>query len=231
MLQTLEEITQRLVDRYEPERIIVFGSRATGNSGVESDIDLLVIKDTAQGPIDRRCEVERLLGDRGIALDLLVYTPREIWDLYLAGSPLIEAIVETGQVLYMRKITESWQKNAEDEYQTASLLFDHRRYRASCYHSQQCVEKALKAPLLEKGHRPPRTHDLVELRTRVRHLSYTIAPSTDDAAFLNSIYRGRYPSEEGLLPAGEPTESHARRALDGARAIVDDLDRILRAGE
>ncbi len=44
--------------------------------------------------------------------------------------------------------------------------------------------------------------------------------SLDEAVFLNSVYRGRYPSEEGLLPLGEPTEADARRALVAAETLM-----------
>jgi len=46
----------------------------------------------------------RLLDRRpGLSLDLLVYTPRELRQLYLFGSPFIEEVMDTGRVLYMRK--------------------------------------------------------------------------------------------------------------------------------
>lgn len=110
----------------------------------------------------------------------------------------------------------------QDELETASLLCEHHKYRGACYHSQQCVEKALKALLLGKGTRPARTHDLLDLRAHVLGLGYAIRLSVDEAAFLNSVYRGRYPTDEGLLPSGEPREDDARRALGAARQAVED---------
>lgn len=108
MLTTLEAVIQRLITVYDPERIILFGSHATGSAREGSDIDLLIVKDTEQRPIDRRVEVERLLSDRRVPLDLLVYTPRELLDLYAAGSPFIQEVLESGRVLYMRKTTAAW---------------------------------------------------------------------------------------------------------------------------
>lgn len=49
----------------------------------------------------------------------------------------------------------------------------------------------------------------------------------DDAVFLNSVYRGRYPTEEGLLPYGEPTEADARRALNIAETVIRHLEGVL----
>ena len=47
MLRTVEDITARIVDAYEPDRIIAFGSGMTGTVPAGSDLDLLVVKDTS----------------------------------------------------------------------------------------------------------------------------------------------------------------------------------------
>lgn len=220
MLTTLDAIIQRLIAGYDPDRIILFGSRASGSADEESDIDLLVVKETDRRPVERRIEVERLLADRQVPLDVFVYTPREMWDLYAAGSALIEAVVESGRVLYMRKATAAWFADAQEEVESASILFGYKKYRGVCRHSQQGVEKGLKALLLEVGTRPPRTHDIVELLNLVVAGGTRIDLPLDDAIFLNSVYRGRYPTEEGLLPYGEPTEADARRALSIGESVI-----------
>jgi HEPN domain-containing protein/predicted nucleotidyltransferase len=220
MLTTLDAIIERLIAGYDPDRIILFGSHASGNADEESDIDLLLVKETDRRPIERRIEVERLLADRQVPLDVHVYTPREMWDLYAAGSPLIEAVVESGRVLYMRKATAAWFADAQEEVESASILFGCQKYRGVCGHSQQGVEKGLKALLLELGRRPPRTYDIVELLNLVVAGGTRIELPLDDAVFLNSVYRGRYPAEEGLLPYGEPTGADARRALGIAESVI-----------
>ena len=47
MLQTIDDVVERLVREYDPDRIILFGSRALGTATEDSDIDLLVVKETA----------------------------------------------------------------------------------------------------------------------------------------------------------------------------------------
>lgn len=223
MLTTLNAVVQRLVDEYDPERVILFGSRASGRTQQDSDIDLMVVKDTTRRPIDRRIEVGRLLADRLMPLDVVVYTPRELWTLYRAGSPFIQDVLEHGRVLYMRNVTSAWLEDAEDELDTATLLFDHGKYRSACLHSQQAVEKALKALVLERGHRPARTHDVVDLLHAAVAEAWSPTLTTDDAVYLSSIYQGRYPTEEGLLPHGEPTLEDARRARDAAHGLVESV--------
>jgi HEPN domain-containing protein/predicted nucleotidyltransferase len=227
MLFTLEDVVQRIVESYEPDRVLLFGSRARDDADEGSDYDLLIVKDTDRRPIDRRVDVERLLGDRRIPLDILVYTPREIWDLYAMGSPLIAAILESGRVLFMRKATAAWLGEAREELDVARILLDHRKFRGACLHSQQGTEKALKALLFEKGRQPARTHDVIELLNQVRAEGYEVNLSLDDAAFLTSVYRGRYPTEEGLLPHGEPTAGDAGRAYDAAMKVLQRVEQVL----
>lgn len=227
MLRTIDDVVQRLIERYDPERIILFGSHATGRPQEGSDVDLLIVKETDRRPIDRRVEVERLLCDRSFPLDLLVYTPRELRDLYALGSPFIEEVIESGKVLYMRKATAALLAEAQEELESASILFDHHKYRGVCLHSQQCVEKGLKSLLLERGRRPPRTHNIVDLLNLVTAEGWAVDLPMDEAVFLNSVYRGRYPTEEGLLPHGEPTREDARRALRAAEGFLKDLRPML----
>lgn len=227
MLKTLKDVTDRLIECYQPDRVILFGSRSTQITSEESDVDLLIIKDTEKRAIDRRIEVEKMLFDREIPLDLIIYTPREMLYLFSIGSPFIEEVLEKGRLLYMRKITESWIKDATDELDSALILYENQKYKGSCYHSQQCVEKGLKALVLEKGERAGRVHDIVGLLNKVAQLGWEdTGLSTDDAVFLNSIYKGRYPTEEGLLPYGEPSKEDAGRALSSAKGFIERLKKI-----
>lgn len=81
--------------------------------------------------------------------------------------------------------------------------------------------------ILDKGKRPPRTHDIVGLLNAVQADAAGIDFTMDDAVYLNSIYRGRYPTEEGLLPHGEPSGEDARQAVQAASRIVRQLPSLL----
>lgn len=228
MLKTIEEIKERLVSAYDPDAIILFGSKSSGKASATSDIDILIMKDTEERPIDRRFRVEKLLADRAVSLDILVYTPKEVRYLFSIGSPFIEEVVSTGRVLHMRKNTENWLKDAEEELSSAEILFKHGKYRPVCYHSQQSVEKGLEALIIEKGESPERTHDIVELLNEVKKIGWEIELSVDDAIFLNSIYKGRYPTEEGLLPYGEPIKADAEKAVTAARTFMEKIRKVMR---
>ena len=227
MIKELNDISRRLIKEYDPEKIILFGSRAEGKDSEGSDIDLVIVKETDKRPLDRRIEVETLLADRAVPIDLIVYTPDEIRRLYSIGSPFVEEIVETGRLLYMRKATSAWMREAEEELESASVLYEHERYKSTCYHSQQAVEKGLKAVMIEKGKRPERTHDVVELYNAVTGMGIDSGLSVDDAVYLNSIYKGRYPTEEGLLPHGEPSRADTERAVLSAKRLIERLHVLL----
>jgi len=150
-MKTLKDITNRIIEYYKPEKIILYGFYGTQRRKKDSDIDLFIIKDTDKKIIERVSEVERLFSDRLLPLDIRVYTSQEVRFLYSIGSPFIEEVIEKGRLFYMRKAVNSWIKDAEDELDSATILLKHGKYRGACYHSQQCVKKGLKALILEKG--------------------------------------------------------------------------------
>ena len=74
----ISEIVSKIALGYEPDKIILFGSYATGNTNENSDLDLLVIKDSDLPRPLRAVQVRKLLYGAMIPMDLIVYTPREI---------------------------------------------------------------------------------------------------------------------------------------------------------
>ena len=51
----------------------------------------------------------------------------------------------------------------------------------------------------------------------------------DDVVFIDSIYRGRYPAEVGLLPLGEPSDSDAQRALSVADNTYNSIQTTIQS--
>lgn len=102
----IRQITQQIVNKlqsdYDPVRIILFGSFASGSANIYSDIDLLIVKDTNERFIDRWVTVRRILSDpsRKVAIETLILTPQEVSDRLARGDQFIAEILEKGQVLY-----------------------------------------------------------------------------------------------------------------------------------
>ena len=89
--------------KYNPQKVILFGSHAWGKPGKDSDIDLLIIKKTKQNPYKRIPEARSYLYDINQAFDILVLTPSEIKKRLCLGDFFIEDIIKKGKVLYETK--------------------------------------------------------------------------------------------------------------------------------
>ena len=98
----IENILQHLIDQYEPIQVILFGSHASGNPDVDSDIDLLIIKETQESFIDRWYTVGSILVGThpSIPVDTLVLTPEELKKRVSMGDQFIVEILEKGKLLY-----------------------------------------------------------------------------------------------------------------------------------
>ncbi len=125
----------------------------------------------------------------------------------------------------MKKETQEWLKIADEEYKAATHLYKRELFRMVCYHSQQTAEKLLKAALTEKEVSVARTHNILDLRNAVAKAGYKLKLLDEDAVFLNSVYRSRYPSDLGLLPGGEPTKNDAQKALKIAGTLMKWMKR------
>jgi predicted nucleotidyltransferase len=96
----IQSITTQLIEKYGPEKIILFGSVARGEYDQANDLDFLIIKqDVPFYGIDRMRELDELI-DRNVAADMLVYRPDEFEDRVRLGDPFIQAILREGRVLY-----------------------------------------------------------------------------------------------------------------------------------
>ena len=97
----LDEIIT-IIRKTNPEKIYLFGSRASGESNEQSDIDLIIVAPSDERPLDRRMELRRMLieYDRRIGLDLLVYTPDEFNMLAKEPSSFIFSVVKQGVKVY-----------------------------------------------------------------------------------------------------------------------------------
>lgn len=96
------EILDKIVTEYQPEKVILFGSYAYGNPDNDSDIDLLIIKNTNERPIDRWVHMCRIASDpeRRIPFEPIVLTKEELQKRIEIGDQFISEILEKGEVLY-----------------------------------------------------------------------------------------------------------------------------------
>ena len=99
----IKEVTKRIVENYKPEKVILFGSYAKGNPAVDSDLDVLVIKNSHLPRYKRGSEIRKHLRGMKIPIDLVVYTNEEIARWQDVKMAFITTAIETGVVLYEEK--------------------------------------------------------------------------------------------------------------------------------
>lgn len=96
----IESITDQIIKKYNPDKIILFGSAASGDPNPDSDVDFLIIKeDTPYYGAERIRELSRLI-ERDIAVEFLVYRPDEFEKRIEMGDPFLKTIIKEGKVLY-----------------------------------------------------------------------------------------------------------------------------------
>jgi predicted nucleotidyltransferase len=100
--RAIRAVAQRIAERFEPERIILFGSYAYGHPKPESDVDLLVIMNTPLRSRQQRLEISRALSPRPFPLDIIVRTPEELQERIALGDMFLREITIRGKVLYER---------------------------------------------------------------------------------------------------------------------------------
>lgn len=95
----IDEIVQKIVEKFQPQKIVLFGSYARGNPHPESDVDLLVVMETPLKESRQSLEIRHYLGVM-FGLDLVVYTPRRLQERLEMGDWFLRDILKDGQVVY-----------------------------------------------------------------------------------------------------------------------------------
>jgi predicted nucleotidyltransferase len=99
IFKEIDSIKTQLVEKYKPEKIILFGSAVWGDGEI-NDIDMFIIKaDVPHYGVDRIRELDMLISRR-IAADMLVYKPEEVKERLAIGDPFLKKIFEKGKVIY-----------------------------------------------------------------------------------------------------------------------------------
>jgi predicted nucleotidyltransferase len=96
----IDRMVRRIVKKFRPERVILFGSHARGDAGPDSDVDLLVVMDFKGAARDKGLEIRQSLRNILVPKDVVVTTPEEFaWRKEVVGTIEWPASRE-GKVLY-----------------------------------------------------------------------------------------------------------------------------------
>jgi predicted nucleotidyltransferase len=94
----IRRCARKVAERFQPDKIILFGSYAYGQPHADSDVDLLVIV-PARNQIDQAVKI-RWAFPAPFAMDLLVRTPKNMQWRLAEGDSFLTEIVTNGKVLY-----------------------------------------------------------------------------------------------------------------------------------
>jgi uncharacterized protein len=95
-------MVKRIVRKFHPKKIILFGSHARGEAGADSDVDLLIVMPVEGCVRDKRLEIRLALNEITVPLDIIVTTPEDFaWRKEVVGTIEWPAARE-GKELYAR---------------------------------------------------------------------------------------------------------------------------------
>jgi HEPN domain-containing protein len=214
-----KEIAKVLAGELAPVAVIAFGSVA--RSGKGSDLDLLVVTENEipDGDVSRSLRPFQ----KNFPIDHFTTSAGRLTDQFRKGSPFLTMIQKEGRILYMKDAIKEWIDLAVEDLRQARYLLGGGFYRGACFAAQQAVEKGIKAELLKRGWELEKIHHIRRLLHILEEFNLHVQYEEDDVDFLDSIYRGRYPAEEGLLPLKPPVDEDASRSIAVAEALVAQL--------
>jgi HEPN domain-containing protein len=128
----------------------------------------------------------------------------------------------------MKDTTKEWLILSEKDLSAAGILIkDKQLLNIAAFHSQQAIEKAMKAFLEEKECVIPKVHNLERLYSLIggnELFKFDMSMIREiDRVYINS----RYPADLGLMPYGNISDDDARRFLEYARFVFEKVKECL----
>jgi len=102
--KAIDQVVKQIVEKFKPQKIILFGSYAHGNPRPESDVDLLVVMETPLKESKQSLEIRRYLGVM-FGMDLIVHTPKRLKERLDLGDWFLRDVLKEGKVLYEESIS------------------------------------------------------------------------------------------------------------------------------
>ena len=100
--KAISELANQIAAEFKPERIILFGSYASGTPTTGSDVDLLVILPFKERPFWMSLKILNRTNP-SFPVDILARTSRDTRRRYRQGDPLVQDALDRGRVLYERR--------------------------------------------------------------------------------------------------------------------------------
>lgn len=98
--EVFQEMVERLKKELDPLKIILFGSYSNGEPTEDSDVDILIIKESELPRYKRSVPAYKALSGLIIPKDILVYTPEEVEEWSEVPQAFISRVMDKGTVIY-----------------------------------------------------------------------------------------------------------------------------------
>jgi predicted nucleotidyltransferase len=98
----IDEMVRRIVERFHPEEVILFGSYARGQAGPGSDVDLLVVMPVSGSRREMQLQVRLVLNDIRLPKDIIVVTPDQVEKQRDIPGTIVRPAFLEGRVLYAK---------------------------------------------------------------------------------------------------------------------------------
>lgn len=216
----LESIRDMIVEMFQPEMIILFGSLTTKGWTWKSDIDLLFVADTSERPhleLDIKTviiESDAIKKKVSKIISVVVVSPEELNDQLAVGQYFFKEIVDRGQLLYntgrfslaeMRKLEpeeyvelvkddfDYWRKKAEEAYDMYEICLQKKYYGWAAFNLHQIVEGSSVMVELIYSRDRSKTHDLdILIKKLIHFVSEAAKVFPKDNEFQKQTYKKLY---------------------------------------
>lgn len=236
----IAQLTETIVSKFAPLRVVLFGSRARGDADESSDYDIMVEFDGEVSIPSLRTSIYDAIHARKLSADIHVRTSKRFYEMRNDPGYLDWDIAREGRVLFERggafplrpsqivaepkggwPSAKSWQRMANEDFLAleALLVTGAPTWNVLGFHAQQYVEKLLKVLIIRQNLKPERTHKLSGLVAQLLPLLSAdprVVPACD---LLDAYYpRSRYPADD---PAefNPLTEEEAVKAVAAAKLM------------
>jgi len=105
MSSIIGKIVEKIINKFNPEKVVLFGSYAWGSPEKDSDIDLFIVKDFNGRRFEELKRIRRIISEENseAPIDVLIYKPDEVEDKILKENSFILKILKDGRILYERR--------------------------------------------------------------------------------------------------------------------------------
>src|SRR5512147_2857038 len=100
--KAIDQVVEQIVEKFKPQKIILFGSYARGNPRPESDVDMLVVMDTSLRDVQQAIQICQQIEYR-FGLDLIVHSPKYLADRVAGEDWFLRDVLAEGKVVYEAK--------------------------------------------------------------------------------------------------------------------------------